>query len=213
MGREMEDYGTVRLPEDESPNRPIRLLVLADLHGMSAWTGRHGAADVVVSCGNVSIRVLLEAAAAHECQTILAVRGDRDGYETFPPEVTNLHGRAHTIKGVVFGGLGGSRKTGLKEQQWGATEEQAEATLAAMPAVDVMVCHTSPRYVHDTQQAEDVGFDALHQYLERTSPRLVLHGHHRVNQVTVLGTVRIQGVYGRRDLDVTIAPPALPTGI
>ena len=68
----------------------MRVLVLADVHGVH-WEGGSGRADIVLACGDVADRVILEAAEAWQCATIFAVKGNHDSSGSFPRPIRDLH--------------------------------------------------------------------------------------------------------------------------
>ncbi len=68
----------------------MRILVIADVDDFH-WRHGTGRADVLLSCGDVSDQVILEAAEAYGCETILAVKGNHDNNEPFPKPIIDLH--------------------------------------------------------------------------------------------------------------------------
>ncbi len=55
----------------------MRILALADIDDFH-WKHESGQADVLLSCGDVSDQAILEAAEAHGCQAVFAVKGNHD---------------------------------------------------------------------------------------------------------------------------------------
>ena len=47
-----------------------------------------------------------------------------------------------------------------------------------------------------------VGFTGLATYIERVTPKLVVHGHQHLNGETQLGSTQIVGVHGHRLLEI-----------
>jgi Icc-related predicted phosphoesterase len=178
----------------------VTLLVLADDDSV-----RHqiqpDRADVLVSVGDIFDAVILHAAQTAGCAHVLAVKGNHDSGELFPPPIIDLHLATRTIGGVRFGGFNGSwrykpRGHYLYEQS------EVEHLLAAFPPVDAFVAHNSPRHIHDREDDVHFGFEAFTHYIERAQPRVFIHGHQHIDRETVLGTTRIVGVYGQRRLDI-----------
>lgn len=178
----------------------MNLLVLSDDDGV-----RHDLtvqpADLVLSLGDVSDLVILEAAKQAQCGRIFAVKGNHDSGEAFPPPIVDLHLAVLTMGGVRFGGFNGSwrykpRGHYLYEQ------EEVEDLLAGFPPVDVFIAHNSPRNMHERDTAAHVGFEAFNRYIERAQPRLFIHGHQHVNQDTLVGRTQVMGVFGQRRIQI-----------
>jgi len=178
----------------------MRLLALADIDDLR-WRGGTGAADTLLSCGDVADSVILEAADAYGCGCILAVKGNHDRATPFPPPILDLHLRTHSIGGVTFGGFNGSWKY---KPRGHFLYEQGEAglLLASMPPVDVLLAHNSPRGIHDREDSVHVGFDALNTYIQTAKPRLLVHGHQHAVAETKVGQTRVIGVYGHTVVEV-----------
>jgi Icc-related predicted phosphoesterase len=68
--------------------------------------------------------------------------------------------------------------------------------------VDIFVTHNSARLVHDREDDVHLGFAAFNQYIQRAKPKLMLHGHQHENIETLIGTTRVIGIYGYRQLVV-----------
>jgi Icc-related predicted phosphoesterase len=178
----------------------MTLLVLADDDSVRHHV-QPARADVLVSCGDIFDAVILHAAQTVGCAHVLAVKGNHDSAEPFPAPIVGLHLATHTIGGVRFGSFHGSwrykpRGHYLYEQS------EVERLLASFPPVDVFVAHNSPRHIHDREDDVHFGFEAFTRYIERTQPRVFIHGHQHIDRETLLGTTRIIGVYGQRRLDI-----------
>ena len=118
----------------------------------------------------------------------------------FTAPIRDLHLRVETLEGVRFGGSNGSWK--YKPKGYFLYEQdEAVALLAGFPPVDVLVCHNSPRGVHDRDDEVHTGFDALNGYIARSRPRLLIHGHQHVEVETTVGATRVMGVFGWRVVD------------
>ena len=179
----------------------LKLLVLADDDSVR-HTIQTERADVLVTCGDIFETIILQVAQSIHCPHILAVKGNHDSGEPFPPPIVDLHLVTHTVDGVRFGGFQGSwrykpRGHFLYEQA------EVELLLASFPPVDVFVAHNSPRHVHDRDDDVHFGFEAFVPYIERARPRLFIHGHQHVEQETMIGQTRVIGVYGQRWLTLT----------
>jgi uncharacterized protein len=102
---------------------------------------------------------------------------------------------------MSFGGLNGSWKY---KPRGHFLYEQLEVThwLSGFPAVNIFVSHNSPRYIHDQEDEVHCGFHGLRRYIERTQPRLLIHGHQHRNVETMISNTRVIGVYGWKLLRV-----------
>lgn len=178
----------------------MRLLVLADIDDLH-WHHGEGEAEVLVACGDVLDQVVLEAAEAYGCSHVFAVKGNHDPESLFPKPIEPLHLGVKEVEGVRFGGLSGGWKYKPRGTFLFSQEEVCEA-LAAFPPVDVMVSHNSPRGLHDRDDGVHVGFEGLGDYLLRTAPRFLVHGHQHINKESVLGETRVIGVCGYRVIEV-----------
>jgi len=88
----------------------MRILALADIDA-TRWKWETGAADVVVSCGDVPPELMLEAAEAYNCGRILAVKGNHDSAAPFPERITDLHLRRANPKILIHGHQHVSKET------------------------------------------------------------------------------------------------------
>ena len=178
----------------------MRLLVIADIDDLK-WRGGSGQADLLVSCGDVSDPVILEAAKAYNCGGILAVKGNHDAPVAFPEPIIDLHLRVRNLSGTTFGGFNGSWRY---KPRGHFLYEQAVASdlLRDLPNVDIFVSHNSPRGIHDKDDEIHTGFEALTEYVRRRKPKVMIHGHQHVNSETVVGGTRVIGVYGHRIVEI-----------
>lgn len=140
------------------------------------------------------------------------VAGNHDTNEPFSNlNVEDLHGRAIVWNGIRLGGLGGSLryKPGGKWLFW---DKDYEKVLSTMPPVDIFVSHCPPAGVpgcmqkstddfHDSHE----GSEALRRYIERTKPKVLLHGHLHGSGVTRIGDTLVRGIYGMEYLDFCFA--------
>jgi len=178
----------------------MKILVISDIDDFH-WEYGTGRADVVVSCGDISDRVILEAATSYKCETILAVKGNHDPNTPLYEPITDMHLKVKQINGLRFGGLSGSWKYKPRGhflfEQW-----EVEKYLSDFPSVDVFFSHNSPRGIHDQEDEVHYGFDGLISYILKRKPRILIHGHQHVNMESQVGGTRIIGVYGYRVIEV-----------
>jgi Icc-related predicted phosphoesterase len=179
----------------------MKALVLADIDDLY-WKGGEGQADLVIACGDISDSLILGAANAFACQRILAVKGNHDPATPFPKPIVDLHLRCEKVGSLTFGGLNGSWKYKPKGH-FLYEQEEAERMLVGVSPVDVFVSHNSPLGVHDKDDEIHTGFRGLLGYIQRSQPRLLIHGHQHRNCETMLGKTRVLGVYGHSVIDLT----------
>ena len=182
----------------------MKILVLADIDDIH-WGGGSGQADILLSCGDISGRVILEAAEAYRCRMILAVNGNHDPDISLPDQAIDMHLKVHRYAGYVFGGLNGSWKY-KPRGHFLYDQEEVDAFLESFPPVDVFFSHNSPRGIHDRDDEVHVGFDGLKSYIVRTKPKLLIHGHQHLDKETQLGQTTIIGVYGYKLIDPSNPP-------
>jgi hypothetical protein len=173
----------------------MRLLILADIDDLH-WVHGTGQAEVLLSCGDIHDEVILEARQAFGCPTVFAIKGDRDFDKPFLPPIIDLHLRVERHGVLTFGGLNDSWR--YKPRGFVHEQNGAKLVLTGFPYVDVFASHNSPRGIHDTEDETHYGFEALNDYISKAKPRLLVHGHQRVNKETEVGATQVIGVYGYR---------------
>ena len=178
----------------------MKLLVIADSDNLH-WKGDSGQADLLISCGDVSDPVILEAADAYQCKRILAVKGNHDFPGPFPESIIDLHLSVSEHQGINFGGFNGSWKY-KPRGHFLYEQDEASALLKDFPHVDVFVSHNSPRGIHDKEDEVHTGFEALSAYIRMQKPRVLIHGHQHINAEKEVGRTRVIGVYGHRVIEV-----------
>jgi Icc-related predicted phosphoesterase len=178
----------------------MKLLVLADVEE-SHWKHGKGDADVLLSCGNVPDAVILEAAEAHECKLILAVKGSNDSSAPFNDPIINIHLRTTVCNGIAFGGLNGAVHCDEKGPYRYKQEEITEV-LEEFRRVDVLVAHNSPRRVHDKKDEPRHGFEGISAYITRVIPELVIHGFQHSEKETKVGETKVIGVCGHKFIEM-----------
>ncbi len=178
----------------------MRILAIADIDDFH-WNYGHSQADVLLSCGDVSDQVILEAADACNCRVIFAVKGNHDSPEPFDKAIVDLHLQLHEYAGLRFGGLNGSWKY-KPRGHYLYTQCEVESILSAFPAVDIFLSHNSPRGIHDKDDGIHYGFDGLNTYLAKAKPTWLIHGHQHAKRETLVAETRVIGVYGYQIIDV-----------
>lgn len=178
----------------------MKMLILADIDDLH-WNHGEGDADLVLSCGDVFDQVILEAASAHSCAFILAVKGNHDADVPFTKPIIDLHLSVYEWKGIRFGGINGSWRY-KSRGPFLYDQEEVQKCLATFPPVDVFLSHNSPRHIHDKEDAVHTGFEGLTAYIQRTKPRIVIHGHQHIDRETQLDDTRVIGVYEQRLIEI-----------
>jgi Icc-related predicted phosphoesterase len=178
----------------------MKLLILADIDSFR-WQWEKGQVDLIISCGDVSDQLILEASEAFNCPRLFAVKGNHDSNMPFSLPIIDLHLITSNLNGFTFGGLNGSWK--YKPKGYFLYEQnEVSGFLKNYSAVNVFVSHNSPLGIHDKQDEVHNGFKGLNEYIERTKPKLLIHGHQHCNKETVVGETRVIGVYGHRILEI-----------
>ena len=178
----------------------MRALILADIDSIR-WEGGSGEVDLILALGDLSDCVILEAWEAFGAPPCFAVRGNHDIAGDFPEGISDLHMRTVEFLGLKFGGFCGSWRYKPKGFHM-FDQDEATDLLKTLPATDVLICHNSPRGIHDKLDDIHTGFDALNCYIEKHKPKLLLHGHQHANRETVIGSTRVIGVYGQKVLEL-----------
>ena len=178
----------------------MHILVLPDDDGTRHQLTNQST-DLVLSLGDLSDLVILQAARQARCNRIFAIKGNHDAAGPFHAPIVDLHLAVETLDGVRFGGFNGSwryKPTGrfLYEQ------DEVERLLGGFPRVDVFVAHNSPWNIHECDTDAHQGFEAFNRYIKRIQPRLFLHGHQRVNQDTLIGLTHVVGILGQRQIEI-----------
>jgi len=178
----------------------MKILAIADIDDFK-WNYDSGKAERLMSCGDVSDQVILEAAEAYDCQTIFAVKGNHDNPVTFERPILDLHLQIREHSSLRIGGLNGSWKYKPRRyflyDQW-----EVDCFLSNFPPVDILLSHNSSRGIHDREDEVHYGFDGLNTYIYKAEPKLLIHGHQHVNRETVVGTTRVIGVFGFKVIEV-----------
>jgi Icc-related predicted phosphoesterase len=178
----------------------MKILALADISGLH-WRHGSGQADLLVSCGDVTDQVILEAAEAHSCKAIFAVKGNHDPNTPFFGPIVDLHLQVRNKDGLRFGGLNGSwrykARGNFLYKQW-----EVELFLASFPTVDIFVSHNSPPGIHDRQDEVHQGFDGLRSYILRTAPKVVIHGHQHLDRESQIESSNVVSVHGCKLIEI-----------
>jgi uncharacterized protein len=155
--------------------------------------------DVLISCGDLPDEVIFGAAKKCNCKEVLAVKGNHDSSASFPAPIRDLHLTIFPFRGMRFGGFCGAWKYKPRGNYLFENSE-VEGYLSGFPAVDIFITHNSPRLIHDREDDVHLGFAAFNRFIERAKPKLMLHGHQHQNVESLVGSTRVIGIYGYRQL-------------
>lgn len=162
--------------------------------------------DVIVTLGDLEEHQIRELVDIHDIPKLGVYGNHCSGSYMDVLGITNMHLETLKIKGVTFGGFEGSvrYKDSIYAKMY--TQEQASALLASFPRVDVMLAHCPPYGVND--EPDDVahqGFKGLRDYVGRTNPKYLFHGHtypEKNEVVTKLFNTEIIYVFGERLIEI-----------
>lgn len=180
----------------------MRALILADLHftDWNKWQTflqiDRSRFDIIFLLGDIDI-MLLESIKKHFAEKpIIGVHGNHD----YPGDlshfgIADIHGRVGNFKGTRFLGVEGCVRYKAGEAP---IHEQKDITtlLQAMPPVDIVLSHNSPKGIHDKPDIAHVGYEGLRSYIDNHQPKYVLHGHQHTNQRTMVGSTEVINIYG-----------------
>lgn len=120
--------------------------------------------------------------------------------------VTNLHLSRVVHHGISFVGLQGCVRYKDDSRDILYTQEQYRVLVEALPSADVLVTHCPPRGINDHDDPAHVGIDALLPWMDRTQPRLLIHGHtYPITPITTHFRTRVEYVHGARIIDLASA--------
>lgn len=111
--------------------------------------------------------------------------------------IVDMHLKTVTFQGYTIGGFQGCVRYKENPQAIMYTQQEASAMLAEFPPVDIFICHCPPRGINDEEELAHQGFDGLREYIDRTPPKLLMHGHTYPTEDTLVrqyGQTRIEYV-------------------
>lgn len=181
----------------------MRALVIADsspsLEGMTlpAYVSAKEV-DLVITAGDLSRAKLAGIEELHV--PTLGVYGNHcDGKYLARLGITNLHLNAVNIGGAVFTGLQGCVRYKAHSTAPLYTQDEYRELVARLPSADVLVTHCPPRGLNDQEDPAHVGIEALRDWIEKTPPAVLIHGHTYPDRpITRYGSTRVEYVFGSR---------------
>lgn len=183
---------------------------------------RYGDVDLIVGCGDLPF-YYLEFVVSILNKPLYMVSGNHDAHNQYMSDGRILDHAEGTIniddelaneKGILLAGLGGSiryRPDGVHQY----TQSEMKGRLLSMTPslilnrlrqgrfLDILITHSAPRGIHDSDDPAHVGFEAFNSFIKWFKPRFLLHGHSHVYQRnavtrTVVGETEVLNVYPYR---------------
>ncbi len=204
----------------------MKLLALCDMVDERVYsehlTANYGDADLVLGCGDLPFEYL-EYVVTVMNRPVLYVHGNHDPAPMHTADGEIKHGpagcvplddRVVSLNGGLFMGLGGSIRYS-KEAAYQYTEDQMRWRIARLLPrllanrmrygrfVDVVVAHSPPYGIHDSDDPAHVGFRSFLQLMRWFRPQLLLHGHLHtpLAQTTRQGETTVMGVFPVRVIE------------
>ncbi len=119
--------------------------------------------------------------------------------------IMNMHMATWEFDGLLFGGFQGCVRYKENPDAIMYTQAESENLFAQFPPVDIFLCHCPPRGINDEEEVAHQGFDGLRAYIDRTPPKVLLHGHTYPTEDTVVrqhGPTRIEYVHKWRIVEL-----------
>jgi uncharacterized protein len=165
----------------------VRFLAVSDEECEVAYRGLFAELrpDVIVACGDLSSDYL-EYLVTVLAKPLLYVPGNHDTDQGLRPGgCINVDLKVTEVAGVRIAGLGGSHRYRPGPNQY--TQEQMRGRVHRLlrksrvrgrgPRIDVLLTHSPPRGIGDDDDLCHRGFEAFHDLVALSAPRLLVHGH------------------------------------
>jgi len=178
--------------------------------------------DLIVGCGDLPF-YYLEFVVTILNKPLYMVSGNHDAHNQYMSDgrilnhaegKINIDGELANENGILLAGLGGSiryRPDGVHQY---TQSEMKGRVLSMTPSLllnrlrrgrflDILITHSAPRNIHDSDDAAHVGFEAFNSFIQWFKPRFLLHGHSHVYQRnaitrTMVGETEVLNVYPYR---------------
>lgn len=193
----------------------MRLVCCADFHSSFDLT-RFGAKvkgfapDVIETLGDISVQDLrvIKKAADTLGIPVIGICGNHDEVDALVKAgIEDLHGKAKTIKGVSFAGMGGSLRYKPSDNMFLSQRESIEVA-AALPKADVLITHdkayigmfadTKAQYAKDPH----AGLVGISKYIRKNKPKYHLYGHLHTRMTEEKHGTTSMCVYGIQLVDI-----------
>ena len=187
----------------------MKLLVFADLHdGITKEEIdilKTVEFDVCVVLGDIDRDSLVKIKDISGDRVIIGVEGNHDERDVLDSlDIKCVHNKVEEINGYKFLGFSGCLPYKQINGVYLHSQLECSVLLGYASEADILISHNSPFGVHDNQEnIAHTGYRGLSEYIDRVNPKLCIHGHQHINEVTELdnGTL-VVGVYGARLIDL-----------
>lgn len=169
----------------------MKILALADEESSALWDyytpGKLAHYDLILSAGDLKADYLSFLVTMARCP-LMYVHGNHDvTYDALPPEgCDSIEDKLVIYRGLRILGLGGSHRYSRGKHQY--SEKQMERRIRKLRrairvagGVDILLTHSAPRGIGDTDDLAHRGFEVFLPLLESCNPRYMLHGHVHMN--------------------------------
>lgn len=188
----------------------MKILTFADLHdGVTKEESDVLKAlefDACIVLGDIERDSLIKIKDICGDRPIIGVEGNHDERDILENlNIKNVHNKIVELNGYKFLGFGGCLPYKPINGVYLHSQLECSVLLGYAPKADVLISHNSPFGIHDNQEnIAHTGYKGIVEYMDRVKPKLCLHGHQHVNEITELdnGTL-VVGVYGARILDLS----------
>lgn len=161
--------------------------------------------DLIMTLGDLERSDILQLADIHDVPKIGVYGNHCSGNYMEDMGILNMHMATWRFREFVFGGFEGCVRYKENPDAIMYTQQEASAMFAQLPPVDILLCHCPPRGINDEEELAHQGFDGSRAYIDRTPPKLLLHGHTYPTENDVVrqyGSTRIEYVYKWKVVEV-----------
>ena len=165
----------------------MRILALADEECLSLWDyytpGKLDGIDLILSCGDLKASYLSFLVTMGKAPLFYVHGNHDDSYAQKPPEGCEcIDDQLITYQGLRILGLGGSMFYSGGEHQYTDAQmrrriHRLQRKIRRAGGVDIVVTHTPPTGLGDSDDYAHRGSDALREFLDKYHPRYLVHGH------------------------------------
>lgn len=91
--------------------------------------------------------------------------------------IINLDSKVYQINGITLVGFEGSIRYKENPDAIMLTQEESLLKAESLPNADILICHSPPFGIHDQDDLPHNGLNGINRYIEKHSPKHMLHGH------------------------------------
>ena len=165
----------------------MKILIVADEEYMGYWDyyvpGRLKPYQLILSGGDLHAKYLSFMVTMARCP-LMYIHGNHDGrYEDTPPEGCDcIDDKLVVYRGLRILGLGGTSpfcrgKFQYTERQMRMRIRKLKRAIEAVGGVDIVLTHSAPRGVGDSDDRAHQGFEAFLELMDTYHPKYLFHGH------------------------------------